>query len=891
MNGTQMTNQAGSPNHQAPLPEGTFLGSYRILEHLDRGTRWDVYLAKSGSSHRQVALKVSLDSSAAMPPAELVEADHPGLVRVYEVGEDRGLAFVAQERVEGPRGTPFTVAQEMHNHGGTLPEERVRVIAKQLLDALHYAHRFQNRGLMHGRLSADKLLLTRQRRAKVLDAGFGPAVDPARADEARARDIRAAGGILYEALTGRVPASDAPPPSALGVAPFWDRIIQPCLGASAERLPDLAELRDFLLTAAEPSRRGFLPIAAALVVLLLLAGGAAVGVRRHRARLLEAEAQRLEAERAAREEKIGKFLDFAQASSARMKYEAARKAVWRVLQVAPGHPRATRMLADIRIAEGLARIGDSKTAAEEAWAKVQELDPGQGMDKRIAGVEQHLVLARNAMAELDFDAAGKEFEWIAAESERLLTASAERDRAAEKRSEAATARDGAEIAEAEEFAADLWQEGRDRMRRAEQAFEAQRFAEAERAWQNAWETYVEATRKAGGSRRVKVAKKEFEALRDGAGESVTGVIPDKTKAEIDGLVAQAEKAVEKRDWDGAEALYDQAQERVRESISLGTKVLRKQHYMEAMRRAKENVEKKAFALAREAIEEAMKVEGFQDDPLAARLLALVRRAQMKAAPRVSRYGKKGNLVLNGDFSEGEGGAPLGWQKPDNLTVYWEDGGVSGKCLRLDTDVYRSEWEEHRKHPDRPFKKTPTTGTRYNTVGGTAGVAVYSRPIPVERDAWYLIGYDVKAAAGEPFLYIKGYWRSVAEELKDQGSKIFFEPFPDGPSFSLTQMGTSGGVRRPPVPGDYIQCYRRRIVARFPPDGKNTWRHFASPVYFDGQRNIQVVLLEIYAFWPPGDYRFDNVSMKRISEEQAKALQDKRKALGGAANFGTPSRKK
>jgi hypothetical protein len=245
------------------------------------------------------------------------------------------------------------------------------------------------------------------------------------------------------------------------------------------------------------------------------------------------------------------------------------------------------------------------------------------------------------------------------------------------------------------------------------------------------------------------------------------------------------------------------------------------------------------------------------------------------------------LVLNPDFELGKGGVPEGWSKPDNLTVFWEKCGLQGMGLHLDTDVYRSEWEAHRKNPDEPMVKTKTSGTRYNTVGGTTGVAVYSRPIPVEPDAYYQLEYDIRGQ-GEPFVFIKGFWKCGPQDLDKMGKKMFFKPFKPGPSYSLMAMGTSGQEKRDPHPGDYIQCYRRRLVAR--PKGPKEWRHFRTVVHFEPAQHIEVVLLELYAFWPPGDYYYDNVRFTKVTKKDADAYEAWRQKLGDEANHGVPSKR-
>ena len=187
----------------------------------------------------------------------------------------------------------------------------------------------------------------------------------------------------------------------------------------------------------------------------------------------------------------------------------------------------------------------------------------------------------------------------------------------------------------------------------------------------------------------------------------------------------------------------------------------------------------------------------------------------RAASKSKKRGR--NLVPNSGFEEGAG-APTRWTRPDKLTVFWENGGVDGKCLRLDTDVYRREWEEHKQNPEVPRPKTATSGTKYDTVAGTVGVAVYSHGIPVKEDAWYMVEYDMKGPSGEQFIFLKGYWECEPEDVGRAGEKWFFKPDPDGASYSLMVKGGVGEEKRLPRAGDYIQSFRRRFVAKMPKGG-------------------------------------------------------------------------
>jgi len=81
-----------------------------------------------------------------------------------------------------------------------------------------------------------------------------------------------------------------------------------------------------------------------------------------------------------------------------------------------------------------------------------------------------------------------------------------------------------------------------------------------------------------------------------------------------------------------------------------------------------------------------------------------------------------NIVPNGGFEKGDR-SPENWATLDNLTLFWDRRGVFGRCIRMDTDVYRKEWEQNRQAPGSVREKTRTRGKKYNTVGGSVGVAL------------------------------------------------------------------------------------------------------------------------------------------------------------------------
>lgn len=106
-----------------------------------------------------------------------------------------------------------------------------------------------------------------------------------------------------------------------------------------------------------------------------------------------------------------------------------------------------------------------------------------------------------------------------------------------------------------------------------------------------------------------------------------------------------------------------------------------------------------------------------------------------------------NLVPNPGFERGDTAQPAQWTLANPLTHFWESGGLDGRFLRFDTDVYLREVRGADKWTGQPPRKTPPTGNRYDTVAGTEGVRSWSAPIRVEPGRRYLMQVDVKGSGG------------------------------------------------------------------------------------------------------------------------------------------------
>ncbi len=212
-----------------PPKPGERLGRFRIERVLGRGGMGVVYAAADEQLDRRIALKVMAPQLAANPVAKerflreartAAQVEHDNIVPILEVGEDRGIPFMAMPMLRG-RTLDERLAE------GTPDLDEALAIARGTVDGLAAAH---DRGLIHRDIKPSNLWLETNddgtfRRVRLLDFGLARqetdadrvtksgtilgtpaymAPEQARGDAVDARaDLFSLGCVLYRMATGQ----------------------------------------------------------------------------------------------------------------------------------------------------------------------------------------------------------------------------------------------------------------------------------------------------------------------------------------------------------------------------------------------------------------------------------------------------------------------------------------------------------------------------------------------------------------------------------------------------------------------------------------------------------------------------------------------------------------
>jgi eukaryotic-like serine/threonine-protein kinase len=158
------------------IQPGNRLGPYEILAAIGAGGMGEVYRAHDSKLGRDVALKVVPETFARdaerMARFEreakvLASLNHTNIATIHGFEDSSGTRALVMELVEGP-----TLAARIKQ--GPIPLQEALPIAKQICEALEYAH---ERGIVHRDLKPSNVKVTPDDAVKVLDFGLAKALE------------------------------------------------------------------------------------------------------------------------------------------------------------------------------------------------------------------------------------------------------------------------------------------------------------------------------------------------------------------------------------------------------------------------------------------------------------------------------------------------------------------------------------------------------------------------------------------------------------------------------------------------------------------------------------------------------------------------------------------
>jgi len=157
------------------------LGRYEIISELGKGAMGTVYLGQDPKINRQVAIKtMALSQEFEVEELEEVKAkffheaeiagmlNHPNIVTIFDAGDERDLAYIAMEFLDGIDLSPYTKKDKL------LPLSTTLKITAKVAEALQYAH---DNGVIHRDIKPANIMILKNKSVKVTDFGIAHIID------------------------------------------------------------------------------------------------------------------------------------------------------------------------------------------------------------------------------------------------------------------------------------------------------------------------------------------------------------------------------------------------------------------------------------------------------------------------------------------------------------------------------------------------------------------------------------------------------------------------------------------------------------------------------------------------------------------------------------------
>jgi predicted Ser/Thr protein kinase len=205
------------------------IGRYEIIKQVGRGAMGIVYKGRDPRLNRLTAIKtihffddfnkikvINSKKQFYLEAEVIAKLSHPNIVAIYDVGEDKGLSYLAMEYLEGESLEKYT------DKNNLLSIARCIEIIIQACNALEYAH---NHDIVHRDIKPANIMLVEDGLVKVTDFGVARMTANSKThtgiikgtpyymspEQTRgmkltgASDIFSIGIVFYQLLTGRLP--------------------------------------------------------------------------------------------------------------------------------------------------------------------------------------------------------------------------------------------------------------------------------------------------------------------------------------------------------------------------------------------------------------------------------------------------------------------------------------------------------------------------------------------------------------------------------------------------------------------------------------------------------------------------------------------------------------
>ncbi|MDP6044641.1 MAG: hypothetical protein QGG25_03455 [Phycisphaerae bacterium] len=233
-----------------------------------------------------------------------------------------------------------------------------------------------------------------------------------------------------------------------------------------------------------------------------------------------------------------------------------------------------------------------------------------------------------------------------------------------------------------------------------------------------------------------------------------------------------------------------------------------------------------------------------------------------------KFGKP--LNVNGSF-DNTGKKHTGWDAPDLAATFLVDGPKGrGKVLKVLTTANRDQWIAYRRKLRMgTIKPTKDHGVTYKgePVAALEGVHFRSDWIDARAGQRYWLTADKKGPGAK--IFIKGFldWSGQASGLPESSlARLGLTPekFADLPADTQQQMIKADAKAHPER--YRRECYRWYLNC----GGSGDWKHHAAPVPPRGglPGHVRWIQIQVYSYWPPGEYLWDNVHLYKDPRQTA-----------------------